>query len=217
MQRLADVTDAPTAWAKLAELAAERQGELAFDIGANIGQAARLLAPLYKHVLSFEPCEESFAVLIEECPQNVEPHAMAISNVMGEVSLDEAETAIGYGQLVNSNVAYGHPEWGKCQGSRTVPATTIDDLVRHSGLLPDLIKIDTEGHEPMVLAGATWTLGIAYTSWFVEVHSALHTYDIEAAFPFDLYNLEIVEHDYLKADLRGNDHFYLIARPKWHA
>jgi FkbM family methyltransferase len=215
LRRLAEVTDAPTAWAKLAELAAERTGELAFDIGANIGQAAKILAPFYKHVLSFEPCEESFAVLMEEAPQNVEPHALAISKASGKVVLAEAETATSYGQLVNPDVAYSHPEWGSCQGSREVQATTIDELVRHSGLVPDLVKIDTEGHEPWVIAGAQWTVGIAYTSWFIEVHSATHMPDIEAEFSYGSYHLELVEHDYLKDNLRGNDHFYVIARPKW--
>jgi hypothetical protein len=47
------------------------------------------------------------------------------------------------------------------------------------------VKTDTEGHETVVLRGARHVVALAYTSWFVEVHS--HEYDEVLSSTFSQY------------------------------
>jgi FkbM family methyltransferase len=208
LNRLGEVTDSPSAWDALGHF----DGNVAYDIGANIGQAARLLAPHFKRVVCFEPCLESYGVLGQEHPDNVEVWPLAVSDHVGKVKLDEAEVATSFGQLVNGAVAMGHSEWGKKTGHRLVPCTTVDEWVRQGGYLPDLIKVDTEGHEPRVLAGARHTIGLGRSIWFLELHAAAHWSAVRPAFRY--YDLERIEHDYLVGHPRAEDHFYAVARPR---
>ena len=52
-----------------------------------------------------------------------------------------------------------------------VPTTTIDILVAEQGWAPDFIKIDVEGAEAKVLAGACQTARTARPWFMVEMHS----------------------------------------------
>lgn len=51
-----------------------------------------------------------------------------------------------------------------------IPTTTIDALVSKTGLIPDVITMDTEGSEWHVLRGATRTLTVHRPTVFVSVH-----------------------------------------------
>jgi FkbM family methyltransferase len=214
VRRLPDITDAPSAWQALNRLAVSRRGALAFDVGANIGQASRLLAPYFDRVVAFEPADESFAVLVTEHPDNVIPLPLAVSDGPPMVVLDVADQAIETGQLVSRAGCDGHPEWGRVVTTREVPATTIDHWAGRLGQLPALVKVDTEGHEPGVLDGAEHTIGLRFTSWFIEVHAGWHEDLLMNAFDPEFYEMTRVDHDYL-ANGRGGDHFYLMAVPTW--
>lgn len=54
---------------------------------------------------------------------------------------------------------------------KQVITTTIDHLVDQYSILPDLVKIDTEGAERLVLQGATQLAKRQATRFFVEMHS----------------------------------------------
>lgn len=213
MQRLADITDAPSAWRELQAMASQRAGDLALDIGANVGQASRLMAPYFRHVIAFEPALESYEVLVAECPGNVDAWSVAVSDHAGPLLLDVAETAIGTGQLISGTAIDGHPEWGQIVGFREVTAVTIDECVGRLGVLPAVVKIDTEGHEKRVMLGAGHVRALGFTSWFIEVHSSDQGAFISCGWGAD-YEVERIDHDYLSAE-RGAEHYYLVARPKW--
>ncbi len=51
-----------------------------------------------------------------------------------------------------------------------VPIETLDDLVESRGLRPRLVKVDVEGFEVEVLAGAPRLRAAGATDWIVEVH-----------------------------------------------
>jgi FkbM family methyltransferase len=212
VNRLGENTDAPSASAALEELCQERSGALALDIGANIGQAARLMAPYFMQVVCFEPCAESFAILAAERGPNVLALERAVSDTNDVITLYEAQASIRTGQLVSADAAPGHAEWGPLTGSRRVMAVTIDCWVGHHGRLPDVVKVDTEGHEPQVLAGAFHTISFGYTAWFVEVHSRDHSQKVRRLLKHCAF--ERVDHDYLTGHERGKDHFYIVARPR---
>jgi FkbM family methyltransferase len=199
VQRLPDVTDAPTFWGLLGSFS----GDLAFDVGANIGQAARVLAPRFARVVSFEPCEESVSVLEAEKPANVEVWPVAVSSVAGEVELDECASSIRTGQLT-TGTGLG---WGPIIGSRLVPSTTLDEAVAHMGV-PDLVKVDTEGHEVQVLEGGPGLIGERRSVLLIEVHDQLNEAPIRRL--LDGWRVERIGHDYLPGE---PDHFYLRCEP----
>ena len=213
MQRLADITDAPTAWQCLGELADECQGNLAFDIGANTGQACAVLGPYFDQVIAFEPAAESAAVLLDECRDNVDVRTKAVSAKPGYIDLAVADQAIAFGQLVTAEALAGHAEWGTVIATRKVAATTVDEVVGEEGRLPSLIKVDTEGHECQVVAGAEHTIALGYSTWFIEVHSRAYRLALTEAFL--RYDVTLIEHDYLVAGSdRSFDHYYMVARPR---
>lgn len=119
------------------------------DVGANIGLSTILLARMTERVIAFEPSPPNAAFLRRNLEQNgisnVEIHAVAVSNEPGTLRFHVAR--FGAGSHV---VAAGHVA-GNTIPTVNVPAVTLDDIN-----LPSVafIKIDAEGHEPDVLAGA---------------------------------------------------------------
>jgi FkbM family methyltransferase len=137
-----------------------RPGMTFFDIGAHIGQysllASQLVGPHGK-VHSFEPCPTLFPVLKRNTELN---HC---SNVIcNEVALAEAD---GVHQLYLSDFKnFGTSSFapsGRNYSGVSVRVTTVslDEYVgRNSVQAIDLIKLDVEGMELQVLAGARATL-----------------------------------------------------------
>lgn len=194
-------TDPPSVWNHYDEY----RGELAFDVGANLGQVAQLLAPNFTRIVSFEPCAESFAILATEAMSNVEPVQMAVSNVDGEITLYEAAESIKTGQLVSSEGLF----WGELVGDRQVPARTLDSLVVDYGV-PDFIKVDTEGHEVQVVEGALGLIAEHHPRWLIEVHheeSGKRLKELLAPH----YRLETVGHPSYRAEWLLRTHFWIKA------
>lgn len=198
MDRLPAVTDSPNAWAMLDQY----DGALAFDVGANIGQAAAVLSKHFERVVSFEPCEESAFVLRGEKPSNVEVWPVALSDHDGEVVLDETLNSIKTGQLT-TGTGLG---WGPIVGERSVYCMTIDTVVAQVGA-PDLVKVDTEGHEVQVLRGAKGLISARGTVFLVEVHS--HWNEAPIRRMFDGWKVETVRHQFTD----DPNHFYLRVEP----
>lgn len=155
-----DMHDSPKWW----DLLGRQSGRLLFDVGANVGQAAHLMAPNFDRVISFEPCKESFLILAAEAPLNVTPVNQAVSNKDGFIFLDETSRSIQDGSLTTGS----RLTWGVIVGQRSVPATTLNTAAEEYGT-PDVVKIDVEGHEVQVLEAASDLFG--YSQFFVEMHS----------------------------------------------
>jgi FkbM family methyltransferase len=150
-------------------------GELAFDIGANVGQSARSLAPRFAAVVSCEPADESFELLlgVAEEFQNVDPLNVAIGATDGgSMTLTVQKNHIARGQLTayRAEVEDGHA-WGEVIGHREVPMTSIDFLAAKYGR-PDFIKVDVEGSEVEVIKGGLETIEVAQPRLYIEVHNA---------------------------------------------
>lgn len=188
MNRLDDHEDQAGAW----DVLRNQKGSLAFDIGANIGQAAKVLAQTFDKVISFEPCWESYEILRDESPQNVVAISMAVSDTNGEVELFETSRHIQSGQLTSFD---NNLDWGHCVGSRTVPCVTLVRAINLFGI-PDFIKIDTEGHEVRVIRG-----GVAFYEAFappllIECHHENSYQEIVDLLPE--YEWEVLRHgDYV--------------------
>jgi len=131
------------------------RARVVFDVGAYIGLyaiAAALGAP-ERQVHAFEPVPESFARLGENLRANgldaVRAVRAAVGKTDGEITLHVPD---GVWLPSHSSTREGFRG-----GARpvTVPALTLDAYARAQGVARvDLIKIDTEGNEDEVLAGA---------------------------------------------------------------
>jgi len=147
-------------------------GEYGWDIGANCGQTIPVMGWLFARFTCFEPCAASCAYARDAWPGR-DIRLLAVSDHDGEVTLafpaaEQRET----GQLVTPGtpgMEWSPPDWGEVE-LVTVPCRTADSLAAELGT-PDFIKVDTEGHERLVLCGAGQILAGGRTSWLIEFHS----------------------------------------------
>jgi FkbM family methyltransferase len=133
------------------------------DIGANIGTHSIRAARLgFIKVISFEPNPQNFRLLRSNCllhdlEQRINCHQMAISHQDGTMQMELSPSNFGDHRLrINDKVVknvHDEEQWTL----QDVAVRTFDSLVAE-GLLPkkgpDLIWIDTQGHEGHVLACA---------------------------------------------------------------
>jgi len=119
------------------------------DVGANIGLSTILLARSAQRVIAFEPSPTNVGYLRRNLASNgianVEVVAAAVSDRPGTLRFHVAQ--FGAGSHV---VAAGYVQ-GDAIATIDVPAITLDEALT---VPVSFIKIDAEGHEPDVLAGA---------------------------------------------------------------
>lgn len=200
MPQIDGESDPPCIW----NLFPTYHGRLAFDVGANGGVVARILAQHFDKVVAFEPCAESYALLKANHPANVVPSCTALSDQTGPLVLQVAETAIGVGELVTGNTL---PSWGAPIGEREVLADTLDEMAEIYGQ-PDFVKIDTEGHEARVVAGGVRTLRHGPVM-LIEVHDAHNTALIETLLPSVAFR-QIRHPWYREGSDEWTNHFWLV-------
>jgi FkbM family methyltransferase len=151
-----------------------RPGMVCLDIGANLGEVAMHMARKTGpsgRVLAFEPIPPVRARLEQHVAHNnlgdvVRVESLALSNGEGRVTMSYATAAEpnqGMGSMVN--IANAHTSL-----RIEVPTQTLDALVAMRGLeRVDFIKIDVQGAEPLVLAGARETLARFSPDLLMEV------------------------------------------------
>lgn len=205
-----DPVEAATAiWAGLP------RGGHGWDIGANQGQSIAQLYALCDRVTAFEPSREAIGALDaawDPKPAWLGVRELAVSDHDGTLTTAiRAESMEGL-ELTAVDVDSGLP-WGQLTGTRDVLCRTVDTLAAELGV-PDLIKVDTEGHEGQVLDGAAGVLAAGTTAWVIEFHSAaLHgkcTNLLAAAG----YAVETVRHPHYPPDSRlWHSHGWIRATP----
>ena len=199
MNRLDDHEDMRRAWDALGSYS----GALAFNVGANIGQAAKVLAGNFERVISFEPCQESYRILADESPANVIAVPAALTDHEGTVTLTESAYSITTGQLTTgSGLA-----WGEKVGERSVACSTVDAEVELYGV-PDLIQVDTEGHEVPVIQGALATISEHHPHLLIEVHRKEHEGQIKEMCPG--YTWDVLHYNDRRDRLTGFNHFWML-------
>lgn len=160
-----------------------RPGDIVADIGANLGLYSRFIAGWTgaSRVLAFEPWVENRELLHENLALGsvqgrVQVLPFALADVEGELEfqVDDAQSASGALDLVRK----GSPSEGRANLrlpplTTRVPCRTLDGLVeRREIAAPAVLKIDVEGAEARVLAGACRLLSDVRPRVFVELHGA---------------------------------------------
>ncbi len=156
-----------------AMLALLRPGMTFFDIGANVGfhstVACRLIDPSRGHVVSFEPLSENANQVEINARLNnfncVRVLPVALGNHDGEARFLLSAISSRGALETTGQVPAGH------SGIATVQIRRLDSLMTDANLPPpDVMKIDVEGAEAEVLAGAHETLMRYRPILMIELH-----------------------------------------------
>jgi FkbM family methyltransferase len=201
--------EAPPDPPQVEELLTQFSGRMAFDIGANVGRTAAVLASRFDRVIALEPAQESFDVLSDRMASypNVLCLPQAVSDKCDDIELVVASDKIDTGQLVTSD----WPEWGKILERRRVSAVTIDALAETFDP-PDLIKCDVEGHEVLVISGGLLTIDKYRPALYLEVHNADLGAQLRNLLDVHYSDLHEVWHPHYKSDEWGaKNHYWLVA------
>lgn len=130
-------------------------GDVFVDVGANIGlytlKGARLVGPTGR-VLALEPGAEAYDHLVANLALNDFPWATPLKAAASDAS---GEAVLHHVPLGRDPQAFSLIANERALDGEVVETVTLDGLIARFGLTRvDLVKIDVEGAEPMVLAGA---------------------------------------------------------------
>jgi FkbM family methyltransferase len=144
-----------------------RSGDVFWE-GANIGFFSAFALSLGAKVTAFEPAQAIFNRLVKNCPE-VKCVRCGVGKQNGSASFfaqglssagsfHREVTAINFSYQPNDPII-----------TETVSVKTIDQLARQFGV-PDVVKIDVEGHEADVLAGALRIMASTPPVFIIEIH-----------------------------------------------
>ena len=141
------------------------EGDVLLDVGANVGMYTIWAAVTRKcQVYAFEPEAQNYAVLnrniqLNDVASRVRAYCMGLSDATGLSVLNMADMRVGgSNHSVGEALDFEHKpmQTNFVQGCY---AAALDELVAaHEMPVPNHIKIDVDGFEPKVIAGARATL-----------------------------------------------------------
>ena len=184
-----------------------RPGDVAYDLGANIGLYSRFFAQKFKasRVYAFEPMSENRPQLERNLELGgVSDHVFVLPYAVGDAdgtttfqvddltSNSGALNAVTHGDASRSRRQYGLPPV-----LETVQVTRLDTLIASGSVpVPDVMKIDVEGAEVMALRGARALLTGRKPKLAVELHDAEYAQDVLR----ELWALDYFCFGYLQTD-----------------
>jgi FkbM family methyltransferase len=192
--------------AKMQRLLAYNNIDLVFDVGANIGQYAKLLRELgYSgRIVSFEPLSSAYsrlkAVSEKDPLWEIAPQA-AIGNQEGEIIINIAGNSQSSSALPMLDAHLESAPESAYSGSETVKLSRLDTLAKDyikSETKSIFLKIDVQGLEKQVIEGATAILplvkGIKLELSLVPLYEGQVLFkemiDIVEKLGYELYGIE---------------------------
>ena len=158
-----------------------RAGEVLVDVGANVGMYTVWAAKTRGvRVFAFEPESQNYGLLnrnlmLNGLGESVKAYCLALSDAAGLSELHLASTDSGTSCHQLGEKVDHHHRPAKPRFSQGCVSARLDDLVR-DGVVPppQHIKIDVDGFEPKVIAGAAQVLRAPQTrSLLIEVNQNL--------------------------------------------
>ncbi len=128
------------------------KGRIAIDVGANKGVYSHLLARVAQSVEAFEPNPKIYRILTRALPRNVTAHQVALSDRVGTAELIVPMYGGGFS---NQTASLNPRKRNEGAGVVKVAQRTLDSYGFNN---VGFIKIDVEGFEAAVLAGAKETI-----------------------------------------------------------
>ncbi len=137
-------------------------GDLAFDVGANIGNRTEILLSLGATVVAFEPQPI--------CAREVAAHGNERLTVVQKAVGETEGTAQFHLKAATTHASF-LPNWESMDdvGVMTVSVTTLDKAIEQFGL-PAFCKIDVEGFEPEVLRGLSHRIPAMSLEYHCDEH-----------------------------------------------
>jgi FkbM family methyltransferase len=161
-----------------------RPEDTVVDVGANIGYysllAARIVGPRGR-IIAFEPEPDNLV----ELRMNIEGNGLGMAEIR-PVAVGARAGTVSFLRGINGGVTDGAGDSGA--STVQVPMVALDDVLEGP---VGMIKIDVEGYEGEVLAGARRTIERCKPRLFVEIHPRMlatgHTVDSLFDFLFGNY------------------------------
>ena len=126
-----------------------RDNSILFDIGANIGYYTILASRKINtgRICSFEPNRANHLILEMNILKNkiscAQAYRLAVGSIRGKANLYLSTENQGDHQLYFSDT----------RATEEVDTIPIDEFSNESGLIPDVVKIDTQGYDYFVISG----------------------------------------------------------------
>jgi FkbM family methyltransferase len=139
-----------------------RNIDTVLDVGANIGQFAQQLRRhgYIGRIISFEPISNVYAQLAETCSADPlwDAHHLALGDRDCQSTINISKHTVYSSLLAQTDLAVAGDPNAATVHTETVTVSTLDSLFE--GLNPGrtFLKIDTQGFEQAVLAGASKSL-----------------------------------------------------------
>jgi FkbM family methyltransferase len=154
-----------------------RPGDQVWDVGSNMGLfafTAAARAGATGRVLAIEPDVDNARLLLRSC--GAAPATAAPVHVLVCAVADQPLAFLDFeissrARAANSLRGAGQSQKGAVRETRRVLAISLDELLRHEPP-PAVVKIDVEGAEQLVLAGAGELLRSARPALAIEVSAA---------------------------------------------
>jgi FkbM family methyltransferase len=185
----------------------------AIDVGANVGIFARYLSSYFAKVIAIEPTPYLAKRLEQTLPRNCKVEAVALGNFNGNITLRVPVDAAGREMHALSTAAHGN-SLSMIENSgfieRNVPMRQLDEIAASIEKLV-FVKIDVEGFEGAVLAGATKTLSMIRPVIQLEIGKAHNPNyrDVLKLFAMHKYTVFAMQKNGLFKDVDG----YIQAQP----
>ncbi len=144
------------------------EGDLCFDVGANLGNRTGIFLELGATVVAIEPQDICMRKLQKKYGNNnkvfLVHKALGSEEGEGNLILSNSHTVSSMSRewidsVRNSDMFFTSTSAFQWQGNVKVPVTTLDKLVKEYGI-PAVCKIDVEGFEYQVIKGLSQSIKI---------------------------------------------------------
>ncbi len=173
------------------------EGNIAVDVGANIGYYSILLSRRFQRIYAIEPHPKTAECLYSNLIRNHLQDRHKIERVAVSDYEGEAELFLSWHSSVHSLFPKQMD-----RGSVKVRVTTLDSLLDEFTRI-DLIKIDVEGAEWEVLRGSERIMS-KVRNWMIEVHKEHQKRQFEGKFQEYGYKTRWVDQHHILAYRANN-------------